>query len=87
MHYLNANDAANCLTLKQAKEEAPNVGEGKRPGGPGFVIILPHTSNIPWASCLITESQFPSLQNKEHYIYFIVLSQRLKLMCIKCLEQ
>lgn len=44
-----------------------------RTRGSSFVITLPLTSNTPWASYFITESQFPSQENKENYIYFIVL--------------
>lgn len=51
-----------------------NAGESKELGEPGFVFTLPLSSYSLDKLFNISESQFPSLQNKENSICFTVLS-------------
>lgn len=60
--------------LKWAKEDTSNAGESKELGEPGFVFTLPLSSYSLDKLFNISESQFPSLQNKENSICFTVLS-------------
>lgn len=56
------------FSLKWAKEKASNTGESKELG-PGFIITLPLSSNIPSASYLISLSLSFLLYEKRKIIF------------------